>query len=566
MASNLRTLTIGTIADSLFVRQNLSSLCLILSQTSTSISIQTQISVAASLISKICREDRHKQNLANSGVLDALATKLASFVIADGLVIPGAEAWAINDHLQRYIPQPAPPNADFAAISKAISVIIANSKLRCAQLLLSPSILVVFPMLQPNELTGAQIEQAEWNLLIEPGINPRQTLFNWIDHLLPSISHHQIKSSGTQVPELSSIGITGSRNDTSLNRRSSNKSNLPAFPFGTEDSGSDSTRNASPNISNNEVELESPLVAYLILNIRLRSGIERLMASTILAALYRSGLTHTKRDTDISLLTVPLLIQMLDDSSSPVKKLNYIEAEELIKLERITKELAPAVLEMFMMDSKCLQEAAFDAGVITRLSNLLKASYDPVVETKNMSSWSPRLEEEEEEKICEAHYTLLGDDGQSPLLLHKIKVRESTLKAIAALISFKEEYRKNIVEQGLMPFIVESMSSHANKPCVKVSEKPEKVHVESQNNTAESSYGINPTSVLIAACWVIRALSRSVSILRTTLIDHKVAEPIFRLLQHPNIEVQIAATTTVINLLTHVSPMRDVSLLFLQGV
>jgi len=69
---------------------------------------------------------------------------------------------------------------------------------------------------------------------------------------------------------------------------------------------------------------------------------------------------------------------------------------------------------------------------------------------------------------------------------------------------------------------------------------------------------VNSIDVLIAACGAIRALSRSVGILRTTLIDNGVAMPVFRLLQHPDIEVQIAATATVCNLVTDVSPMREV--------
>src|SRR6266536_6645927 len=123
LAHNFHALSTNAIAEALLSRQHLPSLCRILSQTSSSSSIQCQISITASLISRICREERHQQGLANSGVLDALATKLASFVVAEGLVIPGAEYLARADGLQEYFPQPAPQNANLSVILEAVAVI-----------------------------------------------------------------------------------------------------------------------------------------------------------------------------------------------------------------------------------------------------------------------------------------------------------------------------------------------------------------------------------------------------------------------------------------------------------
>jgi hypothetical protein len=212
---------------------------------------------------------------------------------------------------------------------------------------------------------------------------------------------------------------------------------------------------------------------------------------------------------------------------------------------------------MLITDSEYLQKAAFDAGIVGKLSKMLKISYDPVLETTNTHPWSPAGEDYEQD--VNAPSPRLSRNGQSPLLIHKIKVRESTLKAIASLVPFKDDYRKAIVDQGVMPYIVESMSSTPGKPSPKSSDKSEKILNKSPVEESKQGYGVNPVSVLIAACGAARALSRSVSVLRTTLIDSGVAEPVFRLLQHPDIEVQIAATATVCNLLTDVSPMREVS-------
>jgi hypothetical protein len=78
-------------------------------------------------------------------------------------------------------------------------------------------------------------------------------------------------------------------------------------------------------------------------------------------------------------------------------------------------------------------------------------------------------------------------------------------------------------------------------------------------DTSSSAKDGNPDSVLIAACKVTRSLSRSVSVLRTSLIDHGVAQPTFELLTHQNVKVQIAATKVITNLVLDVSPMRTVS-------
>ena len=67
----------------LYLDQHLASLAQILGQSSQSLVVQQQqISLAAALISKTCREEAQRKTLALSGVLPALATRLASFVVA----------------------------------------------------------------------------------------------------------------------------------------------------------------------------------------------------------------------------------------------------------------------------------------------------------------------------------------------------------------------------------------------------------------------------------------------------------------------------------------------------
>jgi hypothetical protein len=318
------------------------------------------------------------------------------------------------------------------------------------------------------------------------------------------------------------------------------------------------------NVSVEPEELESPLIAFLILLLRFRpldsqNSIERLTAASILTILYRAGLTHNTRETAIGLLAIPLLVRMLDDAS-PVSRTQDLDNDKTQNLlDWTVKERAPAVLAMLVTDSEFLQKAAIEAGVMSKLSKLLKISYDPVLEDAQVDTWSPQLSDGSDEMDIS-----LNNDpaypSQPPLLVHRIRVRESTLKAIAALAPFKDEYRKMIVDQGMIPYIVESMNPNPSKPLPpKIGDKSDKPNSTPTEEEPRQGYGKNPVSVLIAACGAIRALSRSVSVLRTTLIDNGVALPVFKLLKHPDFEVQIAATGAVCNLVMDISPMRDVS-------
>lgn len=509
------------------------------------------------MISRICLDERHQQGLANSGVLDALATKLASFVVAEGLVIPGAEVLAQRDGLQEYFPLAAPAGANLAIILEAITVIITDSKFRASQLLYSPSILAIFPISQPTDFVTTPNARAAWNAFNAAGLSIRQSQLNAVDYLLPFVPLHQLKSTSASASAFPPLGTSGSRENLApLGRAAANKYNGASLPNWV-DSGLESGIPSFDNIKTDSEEPESPLIAYLILLLRQRADMTRLMAASVLTVLYRAGLTHKTRETAIGLLVVPLLVQLLDDPVGSVKGRDSLRDEEEVLLQRAITERTPAILAMLITDSEYLQKAAFDAGIVGKLSKMLKISYDPVLETANTHPWSPAGEDYEQG--IDAPSPRLGRNGQSPLLLHKIKVRESTLKAIASLVPFKDDYRKAIVDQGVVPYIVESMSSTPGKPSPKSSDKSEKILNQSPVEESKQGYGVNPVSVLIAACGAARALSRSVSVLRTTLIDSGVAEPVFRLLQHPDIEVQIAATATVCNLLTDVSPMREVS-------
>lgn len=135
-------------------------------------------------------------------------------------------------------------------------------------------------------------------------------------------------------------------------------------------------------------------------------------------------------------------------------------------------------------------------------------------------------------------------------LHHQWRVRRATLKALAAIVSQKDEYRKSVIETSIVPLIIESL-----KPLdVSRFTKSYSVDVDSEGYRNVG----NPVSVLLAACEASKALSRSVAILRTSLADADLASPLSNLLRSPSEDVQVAATAAIGNVVLDFSPMRQV--------
>ncbi|KAA8573657.1 hypothetical protein MFRU_001g03820 [Monilinia fructicola] len=552
IATSTHPLTIKSLAAALFVRPHLTSLSRIISQTSSSHIVQTQIYLAASLVARICRQESYQQSLAASGVLDALAVKLASFVVAQGLVIPGAEIIAHREGLREYIPRASPSTASFSAVLEAIASIVTESKLRASQLLYNPSIMAVFPSIPAGEAPALQNSKPVWNTSNTVDSSAQQSQLSAIDYLLPVLPQHPVKSA--QASAFPPLGSSGSREQIPLNGRGkSTSASIWSDPPPEHDIP---PQDAQPVPE----EPESPLIAYLIFIMRSREGEERLMASYLLTVLFRAGLVSKAREPALGSLVVPLLVQMLDEESTQVKSKDTSYDHESLRVEWSITEMAPQILALLITDSEHLQRATFQNKAMAKLSKLIKMAYDPVPESANTQHWSPAKPNATEDYVEQTPSSRLGDPGQPALLVHKIKVRESVLKAIASLIPFKEEHRKSVVDNGMIPYIVESLNPRPQKPSTKVNEKVDKAERNPDSSNSEvnqEGYGTNPVGVLIAACTATRALARSVCILRTTLIDNGVVTPIFPLLSHADVEVQIAATAAVCNLLTNVAPMRE---------
>jgi hypothetical protein len=268
------------------------------------------------------------------------------------------------------------------------------------------------------------------------------------------------------------------------------------------------------------------------------------MAASVLTVLYRAGLTCKSRELSLGLLVVPVLVRLLDEDASAKSNSKSVKDDSDIRsINQTIKEQAPIVLASLVTDSIELQKAAVDAQVIKKLSQMLKQTFDALPETIG-SAWTPNPSPTSPTGASNISVK------PSPLLLHNLRVREGTCRALAALALFKDEYRSAIINTSVIGFIVDCLHPRILRTKTE-KDKPAVVKPED---------GDNPSSVLVAACGAIRALSRSVSLLRTNLIDAGVAQPVFELLKHVDVDVKVAATAAVCNLVLDFSPMREVSL------
>ncbi|KAJ5169025.1 uncharacterized protein N7482_004619 [Penicillium canariense] len=509
------------LADLVFAGEHISALRRIVAQDYASSRNQACIELVAALIGKLCTEEIHKTALAESGVLDALAVKVASFVVAQGFVLPGAE-----DHLQEpgalgEFPPPAPTSARLAPILRAVTVIIEQSKWRAEHFLSSPGIMTVFPKQVPG-FAPSDIKRGPWGAAYLSGSAvPRSTGANPVDTLLPSVplAHGKSSPNSANFPPL---GNSGSQ------RRHSHS--FPT-PFSLAET-------PTPE------EEESSIVPWLLCILRSEGGMVRLMAARLVTVLFRLGLAKKQRVPMFSYLLVPILLRMLEKDFELPDEHDPCDDGLITPTQRL-KEETPAVLANLVMDDQDLQKHAVDGNALKRLSQLLKETYNPVPESLRPMWYAegdvPARDPESMSADCR-----LGPPGYSPTLCHVMRYRESILKALAALVPFKDEYRKAVCENGVVPYIIDSL-----KP--RPSDAPADAASMPKNLAADG----NPTPTILAACGAARMLTRSVSVLRTSLIDAGVAQPLFVLIKHHDLEIQIAATAAICNLALDFSPMKE---------
>ena len=506
----------------LYTDHHLASLAQILDQASPALVIQQQISLAAALISKTCHEEAQRKALALSGVVEALATRLASFVVATGSPVPTSSGRGARPVCEI---APATTRSRLAPVLEAIASIIFNSHIRASKFACAPAFAIIFPR--------SETDPYSWRAPFSRTAK-RHAPSSSLDTLLPSLSSTQYRESLSHASNFPPLGA----HSTWGNKQRASR-------------GFSSALEITPTeVFSGFEEDETPLVLWLIHVVRVEGGVTRLMASWVLTLLYHAGLANRRREMGFALLLVPLLVRMYEcDYKLPRDTPPSYDGSSLQRPDWIILERAPAVLAYLIKDSPELQRAAVDAGAIKRLSQLLKQSYDPLPDPSSSSMWNPYPSETNGMSRQDGtSISKLGPTGLSPMAYHVLRMRESVLNCLTSIASLKDEYRKTIIDNGVVPFVVRSLKPHTTDETL-----------DSTSTANRSRIAGNPTPVLLAACDTARALSRSVSTLRTSLVDAGLAKPLYDLLKHPEVEVQVSATAVVCNLVLEFSPMRDVS-------
>lgn len=521
----------------LYTEQHLPTIANLLLQTSPSLVAQQQIALTAALISKTCRDEHHRAMLAQTGVLEALAVRLASFVVATGCSLNPSNGG--SEHIG--VVAPATSRSRISPILQAVGAIIQRSKPRAIQFLNAPAFASVF---QKPDADGTPYEKKPtvWGPNASNMSNGRQAPPNTIDILIPPLPSIHFRSSLAPSSNFPPLGALGSSSKQTQMSRS--------FSSAIEVIQSQGLEFIE--------EEESTLIPWLLYIARTGDEVTGLMATWVLAILYQEGLTKRGREAAFAFLLVPSLVRMLDkDPKASSDVSSTYDTSVLASSDRLIKEQAPAVLAMLAANSLEIQKAAADAGAIKKLSQLLKESYDETPANSSVAMWTPESSTSRNPEGRD-DASKLGPAGVSVIAYHVMRLRESVLVALAAIASDKDEYRRAIIDNGVVPFVIKSL-------------KPEEsdivAHANGQTEGTSRYRRVftgNSRNAILAACGAAKALSRSVSTLRTSLMDAGLPAPLFILIKCQDMELQIAATAVVTNLVLHFSPMREVSVIVFQ--
>ena len=298
---------------------------------------------------------------------------------------------------------------------------------------------------------------------------------------------------------------------------------------------------------------ESTLIPWLLHMSRAPDELISLSSMSLLATLSQLKLTRTTTDASVALLLVPSLVQMLDKAFLLPKPSNslcqtgiYASFVDQVKAE------APAILAKMTINNPKTQKAAFDSGAIKNLAQLLKQSYDPINAEASHPLWLP----ESGSGLRKVHSDpsrQMGPVGISAAARDVMRVRESTLVGLAALASTKDEFRKTTVDSGVVPIAVRALKAEE----VKFANPTPNIHDDKMDIVAKiAANGCRET--VLAACGLLRALSRSVATLRTSMVEAGLLEPLFELLRCSSMKLKIQATAVVCNLSLEFSPLKEV--------
>jgi hypothetical protein len=180
---------------------------------------------------------------------------------------------------------------------------------------------------------------------------------------------------------------------------------------------------------------------------------------------------------------------------------------------------------------------------------MLKKSFDAVSAARKLM-WSsmPQTMAMDINGDLEDPACTLGSPAMAAENIHRFRCRSASLRALAAIAQKEDSYKKSIIDINVVSCLVDSLIPYPDGPVSAV-----------QTRETTSGKDGNPWFVIVAACRLAQALSRSVGVQRTKLLDAGIAKPVFALLKEPDQRVRAAGTDAVTNLLLHFSPMREVN-------
>ena len=449
-----------------------------------STSVQQQhIVLTSTLLATCCGHAHHlASTLVQHGILDALASNLASF--------------ALSYHRS---PHSACNRLDATALINAISSIVRDSTYRAHRLIFSDDLRRIFS--QSSDATPS---------------DPLNT---------PDFSHHKYRKFTHVVPV-----------DTLLPKVMVPLQKSLAFGHHALINSRLFSDHSATNVS-----INSPICVWLMYLARsqqdpcCRLAALRLLAilndalDADIAAPRSDTLTRSReRERQMALFAIPIAVKLVQDS------LDISFGQDL----SLVKEDACAVLAHLIENSTELQQAALDAGAVKHVSQLFRKSFDPITLARPM--WSADSHASDSQMPPTPSATL-GPDGLAPEVMHAMKCRAGALDALAAIAEKEDVNRKAVIDSGIISNLIDSLAP-----------------ISAFDSSTLPTKNGNTVPVLLAACHAATALSRSVSLLRTALIDAGITKPIYALLAFPDIEVQIAATNVICNLVLEFSPMRQV--------
>ncbi|KAK0353076.1 hypothetical protein LTR59_015258 [Friedmanniomyces endolithicus] len=472
---------------------------------------QLQLRLIADIVSVSATTEAIKVLLCQSPILDQFADFLAAHSIA-------------SEHVEYYGDTLRPPLSTPATITKmmsAICTIISGSTYRAHRFFLSPTIRDLF--------TQSWLASSDQRHLF----GARHGFASTGEPLLPLL---HIPAYGTTTHHYGSRAFPAMAALQNQERRGHSV-------FESITQGGD-------------VDHVNAVCSWLLLLARSMQGHSRLVALKLLALVnnavdadsfdvgHRSEYMQKNRERkkQIALLGVPLAAKLVQVASEGRSSGRDRSAEHD---DMLVKEQACDVLALLVRDSDELQVAAVDAGAIKHVCPILKKSFDPVPLAKPM--WSARRIPGNADPASLPPTRRPGSQGLPLETLHAMRCRQGALQALAALAEKEDVHRKAIVEAGVVPCIFDSL-----KPF-----PPDYSTDDKRRGQVVGPKDGNTTAVLLAACRAAKTMARSVSLLRTSLIDAGIAKPIFQLLHHADPEVQLAATDACINLLLEFSPMRE---------